>query len=81
MLLDEAGRIHIWSVFTGRQVKMAQISRGPCVGVLAEGGVADRMLCVLPDQVQTWTAYREQKYNNFEGHEGPLLSVVAMEEG
>ena len=37
MLLDEAGRIHIWSVFTGRQVKMAQLSRGPCVGVLAEG--------------------------------------------
>ena len=39
------------------------------------------VLCVLPTHAEMWTAYREQKYNNLEGHEGPILTVVSLEEG
>ena len=81
ILLDEVGRIHIWNVFTSREVKKAKLFDVPCVGVSAPEGGQSRMLCVLPTHAEMWTAYREQKYNNLEGHEGPILTVVSLEEG
>ena len=54
------------------------------VGPLITGQPADsacqRVLVVMHDHVQCWSMLREEKLVSYEGHEGAVLDLVAVEE-
>jgi WD40 repeat protein len=77
-LVDDAGCLQIWNVYTNKCVHMARLRSGVLTGVTVLAH--DRLLVCSPDGAEIWHIARLTQVRDFRGHEAPILRLVWLDE-